>query len=289
MARTIQEIKNEMTTAFVADTTIKGLYELNPLQSFDEQFSKVSIESIIFYIVAVAIWSLENILDIAIKQQNAHILATKIHSLTWYSDYAKKFQYGDSLPWGEVEYDVINFDNRIVKFAAVMKVPGGLLVKIAGLDGDTLVPIGDGNNGTVDEFTPFKEYMFRVSAAGDNLFFRNEPADDLQLKLDIYYDPLVLNAEGERLDGSDDAPIQKAIDHYIKGIDFNGLFVPTFLVDELQKVEGVIIPDLIAAKYKYQLIPSWLSIPANGVQPFAGYMRINDPANLILNFIPFAQ
>lgn len=264
--RTIADIKKEMTDSFIADPVIAEKYELQPGLTFEQQFSKVSIESIIFYIVAVAIWSLENILDIAIKQQNAHILATKIHSLTWYSDYAKKFQAGDSLPWGEVEYEVDNPDNKIVKFAAVEKIPGGLLVKIAGLDNDELAPIDN------YYFDAFKEYMFRISAAGDNLQFLNAVADELKIKLKIYYDALVLDAQGKRLDGSNDTPVQNAINEYIKKIDFNSKLIPQDMIDSLQEVEGVKIIEIEELQYKYGML-SFMSIPAEGVVPFSGYAR----------------
>ena len=278
--RTIADIKKEMTDSFVADPVIAEKYELQPGLSFEEQFSKVSLESLIFYIVAVCIWSLENILNISITQQNAHILATKIHSLTWYSDYAKKFQVGDTLPWGEVEYDLDNPDNRIVKFAACSKTPGGLMVKIAGLNSSNeLQPIAP-----VD-FDAFKEYMFRISAAGDYLFFTNEEADELKLSIDIYYDPLVLNSQGQRLDGSNDQPVKEAIEAYIKGIDFDGKLIPTFLIDALQLIEGVNIPVIQEAYYRYGLLTGWMPIPDDGVNPFAGYLRIVNPSDLNINYI----
>lgn len=52
MARTANGIKNKMTGRFIADETIIGLYGFRAGKSFDEQFGRESIESILFYAVA---------------------------------------------------------------------------------------------------------------------------------------------------------------------------------------------------------------------------------------------
>lgn len=283
MARTITEIKKEITDAFVSNATIVSLYELTPGQDFESQFSKVSVESILFYVMAVAIWALENVLDISMQQQTQFINQIKIHSTTWYSLYAKKFQFGDSLPWGEVEYDNTGVDPQdvataqVVKFAAVTQTPGGLMVKVAGLTNDELAPI------TPAQFTAFQDYMFRVSAAGDNLFYRNEDPDSLKLTLKIIYDALVLDSTGKRLDGTNDTPVADAIDTYIKGIDFNGRLIEQDLVDALQKVEGVKIADVELIQTQYGSM-AFADVPAEGVVPFAGYVRVNNPADLVINY-----
>lgn len=267
--RTVQEIRQEICSQFVANTVIQDKYELSPGLTFDEQFSKLSLEAIMFYIVAVAIWSLENILNISIKQQNAYIKAQKIHSLSWYSDFAKRFQVGDSLPWGEVEYETIDEEKQIVKYASVTKMPGGLNIKIAGLDGDELEPID------LIDFEAFKEYMFRISAAGDQLYYTNADADKMKLKLKVYYDALVLDHEGKRLDGTNDNVIEDAVNDYVKKMDFDGMLVPTYLIDHLQTVEGVVIPHLELLQTKYGSL-NWMNVGSEGVNPHAGYVRLEE-------------
>lgn len=285
MARTIASIKNEMTTTFLANTTLQEMYDFNPSLPFEDQFSKLSIESILFDVVAFAIWSLENILEIAIGKQNQAIKAQKIHSRSWYAMMAKRFQYGYSLDAGEIDYDNAGIDEasilsaQKVKFASVTNVLGGLKMKIAGLDGSGLLaPISS------PEFNSFQEYMSRVKAAGDNISFVNEVADSLKLELKIYRNPLILDADGKRTDGTDDTPIANAIDNYIKSMDFGRRFVPAFLIDELQKVEGVEVPELILAQSKFALFP-WADIPAEGVEPNSGYVRIYNPVtDLIITY-----
>lgn len=273
MARTISEIQQDIIDAKNAEPQLAAL----------NSTSNVAIWLLWTYIVAVAIWTLENILDISQAQQTTFINDVKIHSLTWYSLYAKAFQFGDSLPWGEVVYDNMGIDpdlvaaSQVVQFAAVTPVPGGLMVKVAGLTNNDLTPITD------PQFAAFQAYMFRISAAGDNLYYRNEDADSLKLTVAIYYDALVLDSSGKRLDGTNDTPVKDEIDAYIKGIDFNGKLVEQDLVDALQAVEGVNIVDVQLLQTKYGSM-AYVDVPADGVIPFAGYVRCDWPNDFVATY-----
>ncbi|MFV0505896.1 MAG: hypothetical protein ACK5L5_04185, partial [Bacteroidales bacterium] len=74
MARTIAEIKTEMTNSFIADITVIEKYELEEGKTFEQQFSKVSLESILFYIVAVAVWTLESLFELHSKDVDDRLL-----------------------------------------------------------------------------------------------------------------------------------------------------------------------------------------------------------------------
>ena len=60
-------------------------------------------------------------------------------------------------------------------------------------------------------------------------------------------------------------------------------FIPAKLVDELQKVDGVVVPHIDLVKSKYALFP-WAGVPPEGLIPEAGYVRIYDPSHLNINF-----
>lgn len=281
---TIADIKKTMTDAFMSNGILQTMYQIDASQSFESQFSELSLESIVFDIVAFCIWVYMQIVSISISQQNAFILQQKIHSLSWYSAYAKLFQYGDALPWGEVTYDNTGVSDdditaaQVVKFAAATKVPGGIRIKVAGLENGELTQIPN------PQFLSFQEYMFRISAAGDNLFYTNNAPDSLKLTLKIWYDALVLNSEGKRLDGTNDTPVQDAIDAYIKGIDFDGgRFVPASLTDALQSVEGIKVPEIELCQTQYAALP-YVDVPGNGVVPDAGWVRIINSGDLQLTF-----
>ena len=56
MARTIAEIKQEMTDAWMAEGAVRERYGLSGSDTFEGKFSKVSIEGLLFYVVAFGIW-----------------------------------------------------------------------------------------------------------------------------------------------------------------------------------------------------------------------------------------
>ncbi|MFV0310522.1 MAG: hypothetical protein ACK5KN_02595, partial [Dysgonomonas sp.] len=248
-----------------------------------------SISSIwrkILYIVASAIWILENLFD-SHQQEVTGIIATmRPHSLRWYAEMARKFQYGfNLLPDSE------DFDNdgktgdeieasKIVAYAAVDKVEGKLLVKVAKDAWDSLTPLEE----VVKQ--AFTEYMERVQDAGDDLEIRSEPADNLRLSLDIYYNPLVLNADGQRLDGASLTPIPDAVHNYLKNLPFNGELVLAFLTDALQAVSGVVIPHIVSAEYQYGEI-EWKPVGVK-YKPYAGYLTVTE-TDLEINYIPQSE
>lgn len=60
--RSIREIKREICDAFVSHPDIIKAYGLRPGKTFEEQFSKVSLESILFYVVASSMWLMESMM-----------------------------------------------------------------------------------------------------------------------------------------------------------------------------------------------------------------------------------
>lgn len=273
MARTISEIRAEM---IAAKETFPELSGLNATSVF-------SVYRLWIYLVSVAIWTLENVQDISIIQQSKALKDQKRYSLTDYSNMSKQFQYGYDLPPGEVEYDNSDLTpevveaSKVVKFASAQKIWGGLKIKIAGISDDGLAPVTEG------QFEAFKEYIGRVKAAGDYVTFTNEEADHLRLELKIFRNPLILDAAGKRTDGTNDTPIQDAIENFIKAMDFDKKFIPAFLIDAIQAVEGVEVPDLLLAQSRYAAFP-FANIPAEGVNPNAGYLRIYNPSDLIITY-----
>jgi hypothetical protein len=114
----------------------------------------------------------------------------------------------------------------------------------------------------------------------------NFQPDKLRLTIDVYYNPQTLNAQGERIDGTSATPVQDAIKSYLKNMPFDGVFLKSGLVDTLQKVPGVIVPEVRAAQATKYDVNIWTSIDIN-YSPFSGFLRIYDPSDLVLNFVPY--
>lgn len=282
---TIAELKAQMTDAFMANETVKKAYNLQAGKSFEEQFSIVSLENILFFIVATAMWLNAQLFN-QHKTDVLNILRlNKAHTPNWYATRAKEFQFGHELTEGTDQYNnsALTAEQiqaaQVVKFAAAVEADDQsvLFVKVATYNNNIKQPLNS------IQLAAFNNYLSMIKDAGVRITVVNSPADDLHLEMDIYYDPLILDNEGRRLDGSDNAPVQTAIRDYISKLSFNGLYVNQSLVDRLQTINGVEIAELKQASSRYGNQVNYRPINARS-RPYAGYYQVTD-RNLILRFI----
>jgi hypothetical protein len=289
MAQTIAEIKKVITDNYIDNDAIIDAYGLDVTKTFEEQFSVVSIESIVFYCIAFILWLQQNIFDKTLVDTNQALALKKPHSARWYAEQAKKFQFGFPL-----NQDRSGFDNdgytpdeiaasKVVNYAAVVEQENQfgrvyLRMKIAHDNAGILEPLPD------EQFAAFVEWFLTTQRdAGVKMDFVNQVADSLKQKWIIYYDPLLLSATGGRLDGSDNEPVQNAIRNYLTKLPFNGIYVPTYHIDAVQNVTGVVIPELVECEASFGLLPF---TAVNGMYtPDAGYLRFNSNSDLVLEFI----
>jgi len=94
-----------------------------------------------------------------------------------------------------------------------------------------------------------------------------------------------LSADGSRLDGSVQEPVRDAINAFLKDLPFDGEFVKSYLVDALQKIEGVFVPQIAscqAAKFDSTSFET-VDIKYN---PYSGFIRIYNVTDCVINYIP---
>lgn len=267
MARTIAQIQQSIIDAKNADSTLSGL----------SSTSKVAVWRLWTYIVAVCQWTIENLFDSHKAEVSSLIAAMKPHTLQWYVTMAKAYQYGDSLPDGSDVYTVIDTTKQVVAYAAAVESTATRKVRIktAALSGTTLIPL------TNMQLVGLTTYMQLIRDAGVLLDVTSGDADRLVLNLTIYYNALVLDATGKRLDGTGDTPVKDAIQAYLDNLPFNGLFTTMRLVDALQAVDGVVIPTINSCQATYELLP--LQNIITEYRPDAGYLNIAD-ADLTITY-----
>ena len=104
MARTINEISQEIKEAFVADEVIREIYDLQPGLPFDGQFSKVSIEARLIYVFASGVWLMEQLWGVFRFDVEKKVDESYVTSLSWYYRKALEFQKGDSLVFNDKTY-----------------------------------------------------------------------------------------------------------------------------------------------------------------------------------------
>lgn len=260
MARSVAEIKKTMTDAFMADATIREKYGLSVNDTFSSKFSSVSIENILFFIVAACCHVLEVLFDYHKADVEEKISMAVVASVPWYYRMALAFQYGDSLVLNErtqqYEYASIDESKLVVKYAAVRDKGTSVQILVSGDEGGNPVALSN------DVLTVFKQYMNRVKVAGVILNITSKESDNVTVTATITIDPLVLNENGELLsDGS--KPVEEAITSYLKHIIYGGTFNKTRLVDVIQAVEGVVDVELKECKYKPANSSEWTVLSGN--------------------------
>lgn len=239
MARTIRQIKAAMTQQFMADATIIDRYGLQEGAVFEDTFSAVSLESIWFGIVASAIYVLESIFDVFREDVDAKIAGAVVASIPWYHKIALEFQYGDSLVFDEKTqgfvYPVVDTKKQIVKYAACRDL-GGMVYVLASKDNGSGLP----EPLTADELTAFTAYLTERKPVGILLQTSSLSPDQVQISMQVQYNPQVLMPDGQMIAQSGVYPVEDAVNNYLNGIVYGGSLNKTKLVDAVQAAAGVV-------------------------------------------------
>lgn len=261
----IEDIQQSILDAMAADIVLAPLLT---------NTSKFSIFRLIAYVVATAIWTMYQLQDIFRTEINTTIANLKPHSIRWYAQKSRAFQYGYDLIEETDMYDnsLLTPDqiaaSQIVSYAAVVELERGIRIKLAKTIGADLGAL------TTPELLSFTAYMKEVKDAGVRVKITSSAPDDLRLAIRIQYNPLVLNGDGSRIDGTAATPVKDAIKTHLKNLPFNGLFSVQKLVDAIQAVEGVSDMNIDQVQTRYgALLFSTVNI---NVIPDAGYLRIAD-------------
>lgn len=262
MARTITEIKESITVDFMRNEVVASAYGFTPGDIFAERFSKVSVESMLFYVVACAVWVLECLFDAHTADVDSRIAEILPHRPKWYRDKALRFMKDKVLLSDSDEYDISAMTVEEIAAAQVVKhavaVEGRetsvLTVKVAGES--------DGRRTPLDEETvrQLETYFAEIKDAGVRIEVVSKEGDLFSCQVDIYYDAM-LTPETVKND------CEAAIKSYIENLPFNGEYTNMSLVDTLQKVDGVKVVEFIDAS------TGGASINARYV-PNAGYFRV---------------
>lgn len=252
MARSTDLIKKEITDEFIGYPEIQTKYGLDTQKTFEEQFSKVSLESIFFYVCSYAIRALEVLFDTHKSEVNQVVDNERYGKLGWYEKMALLYQHGRPLVEEYDYYDNSDSSNeqiearQVIKFCAAKEIAEGMIV----LRTAKGVP-GAIEKNEPEEVSGAQSYINKIKPAGVRVLVSSSDADMLKVSLNIQFDPLILDATGHRLDNPTSTPVLDAITNYLNSIKFFGDYSNMRLVDAVQDVEGVIIIDLLAAWGKY--------------------------------------
>lgn len=288
MARTIDEIFESQKAEAIRLAQEAGNVDA---ENMFNNPSRVTLWRMLFYTFAFCAWSLEKVFDQTVALIDGMIATLTPHSLRWYRTKALAFQYGFDLITETDKYDntgktIAEIDlSKMVKYAAVNEttVDGRrvLLVKIAGVDG----------SGILQQLPQLVEdafvaYMQRIKDAGNVLIIYNRTADVLRTTVDVFYNPLLLDASGNRLDGLGGKPIDEAANAYLLSRPFNGEFSNAGFIDALQNAYGVNNRNVFLRSMERKTSATdWESV-GNTFIPDAGYAKFDDLGGLNINYIP---
>lgn len=275
MARTVEEIKKGMTAEFMKMEAVKSRYGLDGSKSFADCFSMASLENIIFYVFAVAVWALEKLFDLHRADVDARIEQLEPHTLRWYVSKAKAYMQGQKLVTDCDYYDTEGMTEQDIAAAKVVKYA-------VATESNTVVYIKvarevDGNPAalTVGQLEGLTSYMNEIKDAGVSVQLRNEPADQMRISLLIYYDPtlLIIDANGNGSQNGKD-PVRETTKQVIENLPFNGMFRKSDLMAALQALPCVEVADIKSVKVKPRNGAEWQTVEGYD-RPYSGYYSID--------------
>lgn len=274
MARTIAEIKKDMADTFIKERAVISAYGLDGKKTFDQQFSPVSIENILFYVFAVALWTLEKLFDAHTEEVDDRIEQLEPHTLRWYVNKAKAFMFGYRLFTDTDYYDTTGMSEtdidaaRVVKYAVATESNTVVYLKVAGEKEGSPCLLTD------SQFSALNSYINEIKDAGVSVQIRNEEADDMKMEIVVYYDPTLLSADGVSLiDGS--KPVEDAVRSTITSLPFDGVLRKSDLLAAITAVSGVEVADITSLTVKPHSSSSWTPVIGYN-RPYSGYYKINN-------------
>jgi hypothetical protein len=287
--RSLNDIRASIRQSFVANTTLQTAYGLDPTLTFEQQFSRVSIEAALIDVFALCSYALEAIFDQHKKDITAIIEARNPHQLGWYKQKALDFRLGQALIADTDRYSDAGLTaasiatSKVVQYAAAVEVADDgsgipvLRIKTAGSSGGNLAALPSGT------ITALQSYFADIKDAGVKLLVSSGDPDRLSSRMTIAYDPLQLDSAG-KLIGTTIEPAREAAKAYARNLEFNGQLSEMAFVDAVQKATGVKLVYLDNFTSAFGTNP----LEDVGIQriPDAGYAEFAD-LDLVITYQPY--
>lgn len=253
-----------MLTTYTGNNTVRNAYGVATGESLT--FSKVSIENLIFYAVAVCVYTLERMFDEHVADVDEMIESIRPHRPKWYAQKALAFMQNCSLITDSDIYDTTDMTESDIAAAMVVKHAVAtesenaslLIIKVAGETNGERAPLPSTTEAQL------LAYLREIKDAGVCISLVNESANSFNCNVDVYYDP-------QQMPENVQQNCEDAVKKYIQNLPFNGEYSNMSLVDALQEVSGVKVVEFKSASY----MQAGASIAIDAVcTPPAGYFNI---------------
>lgn len=283
MARTLDEIKQNITRVYVEQMATAGVVV------DATTWSSVSLERLIVYIFSYCTYVLEKLFDTHKAEINEVISNKNPHTKNWYKNIVLAYQHGFVVDEQTLKYDntgvsdIVIEQSKIVKYCAVADGDSVLNIKIAKEVSGELEPLSPSELAGLQDY--LEDDKLGQKDAGVFITYINQAADAVKISYDVYVNPSVIDTTGVSII-SGLKVVELAIKEYLKSLQFNGVFAPQNLDDYIKEnCEGVELLKLRNCVVKPQGYSIWTAIDVKYL-PTSGYLRIENPADLQLNYIP---
>ncbi len=184
------------------------------------------------YIMAMTVKVIEVIVNAFTADIVKKITNSRIGTIIWYSEEAKKFEYGNHLILlqdGSLGYLTPNETLRIISNASVTEdtATGNVYLKVCKANSGVLMKLDEA------ELLSFKNYINDIKTAGTKLNIISYDADIVKYTMIVYYnlgyDPVALKSA-----------VKTALENYKINLDFNGTVYKNKLIQAILNVPGVV-------------------------------------------------
>ena len=225
MARTIEVIQAEIIAYKETQPDLAGLTST----------SATAIWRLWTWVVASAIYLHETYWDAFRAEVDAIVAAAIPGTARWYQQQSLLYQHGDELSYVNEKfiYPVIDPEKQIVKRAAVSENQGMVFFKVAKLSNNIPTKL------STAELNGFSDYIQQIKFAGTQAAIISLDGDLVQINVDIYYNPSILDAEGKLIADPTVYPVTDAVNMFLANIPYDGKLYASALVDAIQSAPGV--------------------------------------------------
>jgi hypothetical protein len=204
-------------------------------------------------------------------------------TILWYRDQLLLFQSGYELEIIDFRpaYSVIDEEARIVAYAHVKEMLGGIMCKVAKADRTELF--------TVPELNAIDAYMKKIKHPGTAVLIVNQPGDAITIEVDVEINKELIDEDG-KLIGTTTYPVKDGIIDYINDGEFGGILTMNAMIDTIQSINGVELVRLkLVSATTHTLVDTVIFDLSEGInlmsyESEAGYMVL-DEADLTINYL----
>lgn len=230
MARTMNEIQNEMITSLQAKSGLTL------------STSKVAEWKLWTYVVAAAIHTFEIALDVFKSETDS--LTNKITpgTVRWYAEMCYRYQEGHELLFDEntamLYYEQNDTDAQIIKAVAIRENDNKLTVKVATRNEDNkIIPLNQ------EQLYNFTAYIDSIKFAGMGVNVISTSEDHLRYHLEVYFESSVPAAIVR-------ANITEALELFKASLGFDSMIYKQRFIDAVMGASGVVTCELKALDRK---------------------------------------